>query len=249
VLKEFAYALLIPPRCLPLLTLLGLFLERRFHRFGYMLACFGELSLIILAMPAVGNSLLISLEQNLPLTPPPDDPPQAIVILSADVQRTSIGPMYPDAFSLVRERAGAALARQTGLPVLITGGKLRPSDTSVGDLMAISLQQDFGVPVQWVEPVALDTWENAHMSAPILKEHAIRSIYVVTSAWHMRRALLAFSDTGITVTAAPTYFERVSTDMIDFVPAVGGWASSYLALHEWIGCAWYALRQWVRSGN
>jgi len=44
-------------------------------------------------------------------------------------------------------------------------------------------------------------------------------------------------------------FERVSTDMIDFVPAVGGWASSYLALHEWIGCAWYVLRQWVRSGN
>ena len=85
------------------------------------------------------------------------------------------------------------------------------------------------------------------MSAPILKEHSIHSIYVVTSAWHMRRALLAFADTGISVTAAPTYFERASTDIIDFVPATSAWAASYLALHEWIGCAWYAVRQWMLS--
>ena len=87
------------------------------------------------------------------------------------------------------------------------------------------------------------------MSAPILKENGIHSIYVVTSAWHMRRALLAFADTGIAVTAAPTHFDRVSTDLIDFLPSTVGWTTSFLALHEWIGCAWYALRQWKLSGS
>jgi uncharacterized SAM-binding protein YcdF (DUF218 family) len=247
VLKEIAFALLIPPRCLPLLMLLGLLLQRGYRRLGYIVVCFGTLLLFILALPALAESLLVSLEQNLPLTPLLDAPPQAIVILSADVQRSSSGLMYPGVLSLVRERAGAALARQTGLPVLITGGKLRPYDTPVGDLMATSLKQDFGVPVQWIERVSFDTWENAHMSALILKEHGIHSIYVVTSAWHMRRALLAFADTGISVTAAPTYFERASTDLIDFVPATTAWAASYLALHEWIGCAWYTVRQWMLS--
>jgi uncharacterized SAM-binding protein YcdF (DUF218 family) len=185
----------------------------------------------------------------LPLTPPPNDLPQAIVILGGDIQRTSDSAMHPGAMSLVRERAGAALARRTGLPVLITGGKIRPSDTPVGELMATSFQEDFGVPTRWVERVSLDTWENAHMSAPILKENGIHSVYVVTSAWHMRRSLLAFADTGIAVTAAPTYFDRVSTDLIDFLPSTVGWTTTYFALHEWIGCAWYALRQWKLSGN
>jgi len=249
VLRLIAYALLIPPTCLLFLTLLGLLLQYRYRRLGYIVACNGALFLLVLALPAVAQSLLVPLEQNLPLTPPPDDPPQAIVILSGDVQRTSGKLMYPGAVSLVRERAGAALARQTGLPVLITGGKIRSSDTPVGDLMATSLQEDFGVPARWVERVSFDTWENAHMSAPILKENGIHSIYVVTSAWHMRRALLAFADTGIAVTAAPTHFDRVSTDLIDFLPSTVGWTTSFLALHEWIGCAWYALRQWKLSGS
>ena len=245
VLKAVALALLIPPLCLLFLTLLGLVLQQRYRRIGYILTCFGTVSLLVLAVPAFADSLLIPLEANLPLTPPPDDPPQAIVILSAEVQRTNGTLMSPGALSLLRERAGAALARRTGLPVLITGGRLRPSDTPVGELMATSLEQDFGVPVRWVERVSFDTWENAHMSAPILKEHGIHSIYLVTSAWHMRRALLAFADTGLVVTAAPTHFDREPGQLLDFVPATSGWQTSYLALHEWIGCAWYALRQLV----
>ncbi len=245
VLRAIAFALLIPPLCLPFLILLGLLSRRRYRGLGHAVACVGTLSLVILALPAVADSLLVPLEWNLPLTPRPDDPPQAIVILSADVQRTSSRVMYPGALSLVRERAGAALARQTGLPLLISGGKLRPADTPVGELMATSLQDDFGVPVRWVERVSFDTWENAHMSAPILKEHGIHSIYLVTSAWHMRRALLAFADTGIAITAAPTHFDREARMPLDFVPATTGWETSFLAFHAWIGCAWYALRQWV----
>jgi uncharacterized SAM-binding protein YcdF (DUF218 family) len=250
--KFLAIYLLIPPTSLLILTLLGLILvQRRYRRFGYAVACFGALSLFVLGLSVVSDSLLVSLEQGLPLTPPPDQPPQAIVILGDAAQRTNNQVMYPGARALVRERAGAALARQTGLPVLITGGKERPGETAVAELMADSLQQDFGVPARWVERVSVDTWENAHFSALILKEHGIHSIYVVTNAWHMRRALLAFADTGITVTAAPTHFDPVSGDMLfHFVaPDTGSWETSYLAFHEWIGCALYALRQRMHGDN
>jgi uncharacterized SAM-binding protein YcdF (DUF218 family) len=54
---------------------------------------------------------------------------------------------------------------------------------------------------------------------------------------------MAFARTGITVTAAPTHFDRWPPDSVqDFVPSAAGLQLSYYALHEWIGCAWYSLR-------
>ena len=127
--------------------------------------------------------------------------------------------------------------------ILVTGGKLQPSDPPIAALMADSLEHDFLVPVQWTERVSRDTWENAHLSAPILREHGIQSVYVVTDAWHMLRAIVAFRGTGITVTAAPTYFDRMPTMFFsDFIPSVLGWRAAYFAMHEWIGWVWYQLR-------
>jgi uncharacterized SAM-binding protein YcdF (DUF218 family) len=224
LLKSVAIALLVPPTPLLLLALVGL---------------------LALAIPAVSGSLLVALEGNLPLTPPGDAPPQAIVILSGDILRgqNEMQDLHPGALSLERERAGAALFRQTGLPVLVTGGPLRRSETPISVVMADSLLHDFQVPVKWVERTSADTWGNAHRSADILHEQGIRSVYVVTQAWHMRRAILAFADTGIAVTAAPTRIDRVPIRIAtDFLPGVRGWRASFYAMHEWIGCAYYALR-------
>jgi uncharacterized SAM-binding protein YcdF (DUF218 family) len=109
--------------------------------------------------------------------------------------------------------------------------------------MADSMEREFQVPVQWQETRSLDTWENAHLSATILREHGIHSVYVVTQAWHMRRAILAFADTGIRVTAAPTRIDRMQSSLVaDLVPVPNAWTTSYYAIHEFVGCAYYALR-------
>jgi uncharacterized SAM-binding protein YcdF (DUF218 family) len=243
--KEAAIALVVPPTSFLFLTLLGLVLAWRFRRIGYASAWLGALGLLLLSMPAVSVALLVALERNLPLLPPPGQPPQAIVILGGDVRRGGMRMpiLRPGPLSLEREIAGALLARRTGLPILVTGGKLQRSDPPIAALMADSLEHDFMVPVQWIEPASRDTWENAHFSAPILREHGIQSVYVVTDAWHMRRAIVAFRGTGITVTAAPTYFDRMPTMAVsDFVPSVLGWRAAYFAMHEWIGWVWYLLR-------
>ena len=72
MLRIIVLYVLIPPLCLLFLTLLGLFLQWRYRRLGYTVVWIGAVSLFVLALPAFANTLLVPLEQNLPLTPPPD---------------------------------------------------------------------------------------------------------------------------------------------------------------------------------
>ena len=135
------------------------------------------------------------------------------------------------------------LQRRTGLPILVTGGVTQPGSPAVGLVMEESLKEDFRTPARWVESKSADTWQNARFSADILRREGITSVYVVTQAWHMRRAVLAFQGTGLVVTAAPTPLdEPLGPDLFDFLPRASGWQTGYYAAHEWIGDAWYKLR-------
>jgi uncharacterized SAM-binding protein YcdF (DUF218 family) len=243
--KSLLVALLLPPTSLVPLTIIGLLIRSRYARTGRIVTWAPLLALLALSLPIVSDPLLIALERGLPLAPPADAPPQAIVILGGDVLRSTQDGQTAfriGALSLERVRAGAILQRQTGLPILVTGGPLHSGDPSVAMLMAFSLMRDFGVPVRWIESESRDTWENAQMSAEILHQAGISSVFVVTQAWHMQRALQSFADTGIHVTASPTHLDQpVRPVLSDFLPNVSAWLTSYFALHEWIGRAWYAL--------
>jgi uncharacterized SAM-binding protein YcdF (DUF218 family) len=108
--------------------------------------------------------------------------------------------------------------------------------------MRDTMVQDFKTQVRWVENRSRDTWENARDTAAILRANGIDSIYLVTQPWHERRALLAFAGTGITVTAAPGPLHRPPQARVeDFVPQVSAWTTTFFAMHEWIGCLWYAM--------
>ena len=151
--------------------------------------------------------------------------------------------MHVGPLTLERLRIGALLQRRTRLPILVSGGRLHPSDPPLAAVMVDSLEHDFQVPVKWLESESRDTWENAQKSAEILRAQGISSIFLVTHAWHMRRSVQAFNGTGITVTAVPTPFDRAANGLLlDYVPGVDGWRASYYGMHEWIGVAWYALR-------
>jgi uncharacterized SAM-binding protein YcdF (DUF218 family) len=244
VLKSILLALALPPICLLYCILLGLLVARRHRSGGRALVYIGLVGLVLLSIPLVPNLLIVALEQNLPTTPPRDAMPQAIVVLGGDLLRTD-GPPHslPGFLTLDRLREGAALYRRTKLPVLVTGGTVHADRPPVARIMADSLRTDFQVPVTWVEDASLDTWENANLSADILKPRGIRSVYVVTQGWHMRRAILAFRHAGLAVTAVPTSVDTPFDPIPwDLAPRTSAWQWSYYALHEWIGCAWYAIR-------
>jgi uncharacterized SAM-binding protein YcdF (DUF218 family) len=237
-----ASVLLVPPINLLLLALAGWALRRR--RVGRILCGLGLAGLLVLALPLTSHLLFLGLERF--AAAPADAPvPAAIVILSGNVSRVGDTPSVVDVghLTLERERAGAALQRATSLPVLVSGGVIGDGQPPLAALMARSLGTDFAVSVRWQESASRDTWENARDSAALLQAAGIRSVFLVTHAWHMRRALIAFRHFGIAATPAPVPFSRtLRLEASEFIPSANAWADSYYALHEWIGCAWYALR-------
>ncbi len=243
VYSLLVHVIVVPPINLLLLTIAGYVLVLYKKRSGFWCLSVGILGLFILALPVVAGTLLFWLEQ-LPRSDSARAAPAAIVILGGDVFRTQ--PPEPQAeigeLTLERVRTGAALQHATHLPVLTSGGVVMEKTPPVADLMADSLRADFGVEVRWIEATSRNTWENAANSAAILKPAGVRSIYLVTHAWHMRRALIAFSRLGLAVTPVPVPpAEAPRLEPQSFVPTASAWLTSYYALHEWIGCAWYAL--------
>ena len=243
-LSNAASFVVLPPVNLIGTALLGAVAALRWRRTGVAVALVSLVALLALAMPATSDLLAAGLEANLPLTPSPGAPPPgAIVVLGGDVTRVMEGPSVVGPLSLERVRAAAALARRTGLPILVSGGVTNDGGAEVCAVMADSLEHDFNVPVRWRECRSLDTWENAAFSAPMLQADGIRSAYVVTHAWHMKRGLLAFGPTGLAVTAAPTGLDA-GPDLLHggLTPTAGGLHRAYYTIHEWVGLAYYKWR-------
>ena len=246
-LHALLVTLAVPPPNLSLVGLAGYALRGRWRRLGRAMSATALLALLALSLPAVALSLLIPLERGLPLKPLAADPPGAIVILSAEVvhPRGPPGTEQLGPITLRRMRAGARLARRTGLPVLVTGGRLGGHKVvPIAVRMAASLRRDFGVQTRWIEDRSKTTWQNAEYSAVILRQAGITSVYVVTDAWHEPRAILAFRHFGIHVTAAPVVLHAHAGV---WLPSAHAWRLSYFAFHEYIGLIWYAYLAW-RSG-
>ena len=127
----------------------------------------------------------------------------AIVVLGGGMPRVSPErPGFrPSPYTLERLRHGGFLQKQTGLPLLVSGGGFRPEAVT----MAESLEQDFSAEVRWVEDQSTTTWENATFSREMLPPEITRVI-VVTHAWHMPRSVFSFEQAGFEVLPAPTAF-------------------------------------------
>lgn len=169
----------------------------------------------------------------------------AIIVLSASANTFS--PEYDrptSSFrSLFRLHYAAHLHRQTGLPLLVSGGRTGRLSQSLGRILASDLEQSFQVPVRWIEDRSLNTFENALYSAEILKSQGVEKVLLVTEAFHMRRAIGAFSGTGVKVIAAPTGRRPLNpVDSLSFLPTLNSLADSHFAIHELLGRVWYALR-------
>lgn len=241
-MQNLLASLLLPPFMLVLLAIAGALVAWRGQRRAGLLAAVAAACVLVLATPLAADLLRASLERGVAAAADPGRA-GAIVILGAEAVRG--GPHGDDvgALSLERLRAGAALHRATGLPVLITGGPVGDSRVPLADLMARSLAADFGVTARWIEDRARDTRDNAELSAATLRASGIGEALVVTHAWHMPRALEAFARQGFAVRPAPVRLDgppRLDAAML--VPRPDHLAMSWFALREWAGRLAYRLR-------
>lgn len=237
MLKKILSALALPPAGPLILAALGLLLMRRWPRVGKTLAWSGIALLWLLATPLVAVGLLALVEDVAPLDPAQAKQAQAIVVLGGG--NYSNAPEYGGDtvgdYSLARIRYAARLHRDTGLPLLVTGGAPLGGKPE-GETMREALEQDFGVKVRWVEAASLDTAQNASLSAPVLKQAGVKRILLVSHAMHLRRARELFERQGLEVVPAPTaYYSRGDLTFYHLLPGIGGLRGSYFALHEALG--------------
>lgn len=241
--------LLLPP-CNGLLpAVAGWWMLRRRPGAGRALIGIGLLLLTVQSLPVVSWGLLRVLErQSAPLAVAALDtlPVDAVVVLSASLYAEA--PELGDeddvsGLSLERVRYGALVARRSGRPLLLAGGRFGQHGASLAQAMQGAMQRDFGVPVAWLEEHSTDTRQNALGAAEILLPMGRRRIALVTHAYHMPRAVLLFERAGFVVTPAPTVFLAGSgaLEALDFLPTYQSGTRTGLALHELIGLVWARL--------
>lgn len=243
---NFIAAFLLPPLSLLLLLALGMFLLYRGHKLAkpLILASFGMLWTA--STPYFAEGALHLLESQTSALDNRHQSADAIVILGGGTYFHAPEYSGQDTISdqtLPRLRYGAKLHRENGMPILVTGGKPLGNDLSEAQQMRASLQQDFRVPVRWIEEESANTLENARNSFQVLQKTGIERIYLVTHAWHMPRAAMSFRHAGFEVVEAPVAFTtRYRIDLLAFLPHAEALRDSKIFMHEVIGLLWYRVK-------
>ena len=247
-IKALISYLLLSPMILPLLAAVGLIFQKKVMALRFVKLCL--YLFLLLSLPVTENTISAYWETIAPmqLKQTQDFLPQAIVVIGGGLQYSAFE--YADAVTvstrtLLRVRYAAKLAKETGLPVLTSGGE-DPQNGGISEaaLMAGVLQNEFAVPVAWQDRQSRNTSENARFSRRILQQQGIDNIILVTQAYHMPRAELEFRKVGFQVLTAPTAAIHKSHSGFfgqDFLPSVSALENAVLMMHEFVGMLWYRL--------
>lgn len=247
LVRMLAGTWLVPPAVNILLMIIGLLLMRWARRTGMLLLLTGVVSLWLMSTPVFSSLLAATIERYPAVTVETiaTSNAQAIIVLgSAHVDHADeYGVSTPAPVGLVRLHYAANLHRRTGLPIMLTGGPMNKGQEVHSEVLAGSLENQFGIKAKWLEKKSATTWQNALFAAEILQAVGIADVVVVTHSYHMQRAMHLFELAGFNVIAAPT---RLSTmypwrDWHYWMPDSRALDLSANVLHEYLGLLWYQL--------
>jgi uncharacterized SAM-binding protein YcdF (DUF218 family) len=245
-------ALLAQPSTIAVLCIIaGLWMMRSGEagRRARRLAWLGVAALLVGGLTPIGNALVLPLEQRFASVPrpAPDDRVDGIILLGGfedgwiSSGRGGLG--LNEAAERVTEGLRLAL-RHPEAKVVFTGG--------VGGLLASRAEASGAVADFLVEGgVARDrlilesksrnTYENAAFTRELVKPGAGERWYLVTSAYHMPRAIGLFRKAGFDVIAYPVdYRTRGREDLMRLFERIPqGLMRTDLAVNEWLGLVSY----------
>ncbi|CAO4165323.1 YdcF family protein [Methylorubrum populi] len=250
-LSKVIYFVLTPSNFLILLGLLGcllLFTEAG-RGLGRVFAIAGLLGLFVAGLSPLSAWTLMPLENRFPAFTEDGAPVTGIIVLGGAVEAdTSIGRdqiTVNDAGE--REIALADLARRYPRARLVfSGGAGSTREGAVSEAEIVSRFADtLGVPRDRLilEQQSRNTHENAVFSARMTQPKPGERWLLVTSAWHMPRAIGCFRKAGFTVTAYPVdYRTNWPRDAYRFASfASDGLSELDIGVKEWIGMIAYKL--------
>ncbi|MCU0754247.1 MAG: YdcF family protein [Xanthomonadales bacterium] len=219
----------------------------RWRRRLQIVALAGLALLWLAAMPWTAHALMHGLESTYPPRPAAacggaTAPLDAIVVLGGAVAPQLAG----DARARLhrgsdRVREAALLFHAGCAPRLLAsaGGRIDwPAIASEADAIR-ALLMDLGVPepALLIEAQSRTTAENAHYSAELLKRGDRPRILLVSSAWHLRRAVPLFERAGFEVLPVGSDYRSLSgcSGLSCLLPSSGALDTTGLAWKEYLG--------------
>jgi uncharacterized SAM-binding protein YcdF (DUF218 family) len=145
--------------------------------------------------------------------------------------------------SLERVVAVVRLYRQKQLPVILSGGSVYHDASSEAEVMKRYLTE-LGIPENDIisESQSRDTNENAKYTNVICREKQFEKIILITSAYHMKRSMMLFQNTRLTVIPLPVGYlpaQHENYAWIDYFP--GNFDHIRLIIKEYLGILYYTL--------
>lgn len=230
--------------------LLALVLWLSWRRLPRVLRIFGvALGIVCLALTTkIGASILVAaVERRAPSAESCAAPlPTTVVLLAGGVRRLPQSSTDYDALSAASVRRtidAVKLVRDRHADTLVITGGGEREHVAESDVMA-ELARHLGMDTATIrtETASLNTWENAQR-ARALDPAVLPRIWLVTSALHMRRAMIAFEAAGFEPCAYPTDFIASPFEgPTDLLPTGGAAANAAMALHEIVGEIEYRWR-------
>lgn len=246
-LEKITQFLILPPSGLLILMAIGFLIVGKKRILGVLCIASGFILLYGMCINPVSDALIKPLESAYPpLRDTEKINARAIVVLGGGVRDVSwlgLG-AQPGFYSLERMVKGVELYWKTHIPLMFVGGSGDPARPDLKEATAMAhTAMSLGVPGRdiRIENNAKNTLESAKALKRVLNGDRI---ILVTSAYHMKRAVAFFKKQGFDVIPAPTgYFEeqRPLTGY-SFIPGIDNLYASSAALSEYLSFRWYALR-------
>ena len=251
--KVFTYSVL-PPSIFIIALFLASFYAKKFRLFFF--TC--SVLFYALSNAYIADFLLSPLEKpyNTPLSESRVD---AVVVLSGgSTKGVSNLPLGDEAYK--RAMWGLMIAKSHDLPLLFSGAGVNQdyseSDAFLDTIKELKIHLGIDIPTDktfkqrefslHVESKSIDTYENAKLSKLAFEQDGITqpTIYLVTSAYHMRRSIKLYEHFGFKVIPAATAFQMSTRekDAWDYMPNIWALDKSYTALHEYAGLLSLKLR-------
>lgn len=239
---KLVYSFVLPPGIF-IVLLLGLVLWIWKKNRRPALVLLGVTLLLYLSMTSlVSDTLISSLEQK--YAQPDIAAVQGDVIVVLGGGATSGTPDLDGEGNLLGSAANRLLTavrlyRQTGLPILFSGGQVFPDSGNEADIAKRQLLS-LGIPAQDIltDNQSLNTDQNAVNTAAVMQANGLSRPVLVTSGFHMWRAMLQFKHAGLTPLAYPTDYiasRPMALYLSKFVPSPGAVSTTGLALKEYLG--------------
>lgn len=250
VLSKLLGFFAVPSNLLMMLGLIGAgLLCTRFARTGWRLVIASLLLLAVFGFSPLGHALMIPLEQRFPRWDPARGAPDGMVVLGGMVTPDVSAARNDVALNESAERltAVADLARRyPKVRIVFSGGdaSLLYRD-GTESAFAMRLLESFGIARERItaEDQSRNTAENAEFSRRLAQPKSGERWLLVTSAYHMPRAVGVFRRVGFAVEAHPVDWRtRGNEDALRPFATVGqGLQRTDTAVREWIGLVIYRL--------